>query len=252
MPARSARAGSIAGDSVEERFERVLDSVLAATPGAGWTSIEAVYESELETGHRNRAIGHMLRTFGILDEDPNETLDLYFRQCAIAVDCRDVSLMAATLANGGINPVTGRAGALRPARRSRAQRDDDLRHVRLCRRLGVGVGMPAKSGVGGGVMAVLPGQLGRVRLLAATGRRRQQRARRRRSARASPRSSTCTSSMSPARRGRSFAPATTSPACPPRGGARRESATRCGMAGRRCRGLRAAGGHGLRGDRGCA
>jgi glutaminase len=69
---------------------------------------ESVYRSESATGHRNRAIGHMLRNFGILSGDPEPVLDLYFRQCSIAVDCRDLGVMAATLANAALNPVTGR------------------------------------------------------------------------------------------------------------------------------------------------
>ena len=59
------------------------------------------------TGHRNRAIGHMLRTFGMLVDDPEAALELYFRQCSVSVDCRDMGLMAATLANGGVHPMTG-------------------------------------------------------------------------------------------------------------------------------------------------
>ena len=69
---------------------------------------ESVYVSESQTGHRNRAISHMLRNFDILEEDPSPSLDLYFKQCSIAVTCRDLGLMAATLANRGINPVTRR------------------------------------------------------------------------------------------------------------------------------------------------
>ncbi len=102
----------------------------------------------------------MLRTFDILGGDPNDTLDLYFRQCAIAVDCRDVSLMAATLANSGVNPLTGEQALSGPLV------DRVLSVMTTCGMYDyaggwvVGVGMPAKSGVGGGVMAVLPGQLG--------------------------------------------------------------------------------------------
>jgi glutaminase len=119
-----------------------------------------VYESERETGHRNRAIGHMLRSFGILEADPEEALDLYFRQCSVEVDCRDLSLMAATLANGGVHPLSGERAL---------QRDYVDRVLSVMTTCGmydsagewvVDVGMPAKSGVAGGVLAVLPGQLG--------------------------------------------------------------------------------------------
>jgi len=58
-----------------------------------------VYRSESETGHRNRAIGHMLRNFDMITGDPAPIVELYFQQCSIAVTCRDLALMAATLAN---------------------------------------------------------------------------------------------------------------------------------------------------------
>jgi glutaminase len=102
----------------------------------------------------------MLRNFGILEDDPEPSLDLYFRQCSISVDCRDLSVMAATLANGGVNPVTG----------ERAVRRDLVESVlSIMTTCGMydyagewlyAVGMPAKSGVAGGILAVLPGQLG--------------------------------------------------------------------------------------------
>src|SRR6266700_3390001 len=80
---------------------------------------EAVYASERETGHRNRAIVHLLRNFGVVTDDPEAVVDLYFRQCSISVDCRDLAAIAATLANGGVNPLTG----------ARAVREDVVRSV---------------------------------------------------------------------------------------------------------------------------
>ena len=119
--------------------------------GRRLTIDESVYGSEKETGHRNRAIGHMLRNFDVLTEHPDDALDLYFQQCSILVDCRDLAIMAATLANGGTNPVTG----------ARAIRHDLVESV-LSVMVTCGmydfagewvyaVGMPAKSGVGGGI-----------------------------------------------------------------------------------------------------
>ena len=121
---------------------------------------EAVYLSEKHTGHRNRAIGHLLRNFGIIDSDPEPALDLYFRQCAIAVTCRDLAVMGATLACQGRNPFTG-AQPLTP--------EICVRVLALMGTCGMydfagqwlyDVGIPAKSGVAGGVMAVIPGRLG--------------------------------------------------------------------------------------------
>ena len=120
---------------------------------------DAVYRSEGETGHRNRAIAHLLRSVDVVSR-PEAALDLYFRQCSVAVDCRDLATIAATLANGGVNPRTG----------LRAVREDVVREIlsvmATCGMYnGAGewlmsVGLPAKSGVSGGVIGVLPGRLG--------------------------------------------------------------------------------------------
>jgi glutaminase len=154
-----AASALIAGDSTGQRLERVV-SALSAYAGRRLAIDAAVFESERTTGHRNRAIGHMLRNYDIVDGDPEPALDLYFRQCAVQVDCRDLALIGATLANGGVNPVTGeRAVAERFIRPILSVMTTcgmyDFTGEWVYR-----VGMPAKSGVGGGIMAVLPGQLG--------------------------------------------------------------------------------------------
>jgi glutaminase len=149
----------VAGGSAAEREERVVD-FYGRFAGRSLEVDMEVYESERDTGHRNRAIGHMLRAFGVLEDDPDEALDLYFRQCSVSVDCRDLSLMAGTLANGGVNPLTGDRVL------AREHVDRVLSVMTTCGMYDsagewvVDVGMPAKSGVGGGVLAVLPGQLG--------------------------------------------------------------------------------------------
>ena len=149
----------VGGASAAEREGRVVD-FYGRFAGRSLEVDTDVYESERDTGHRNRAIGHMLRAFGVLECDPDEALDLYFRQCSVSVDCRDLSLMAGTLANGGVNPLTGDRVL------ERDLVDRVLSVMTTCGMYDsagewvVDVGMPAKSGVGGGVLAVLPGQLG--------------------------------------------------------------------------------------------
>jgi glutaminase len=154
-----AAAGMIAGKSLATRLGRILQS-FSLCAGRALSVDETVYRSESETGHRNRAIGHMLRNFDILTEPPEPVVDLYFKQCSISVTCRDLGMMAATLANRGVNPVTGK----------RAMRGEYVESV-LSVMASCGmydyagewlyrIGMPAKSGVAGGVIAVLPGQLG--------------------------------------------------------------------------------------------
>ncbi len=121
---------------------------------------DRVRQSESSTAYRNRAIAHLLRGAGRFDGDPDEVVESYIAQCSVLVDCRDLAVISATLAAGGRNPVTGR----------RVVSPDTVRDVlSVMATAGMydaagdwlyDVGLPAKSGVAGGVIAVLPGQLG--------------------------------------------------------------------------------------------
>jgi glutaminase len=121
---------------------------------------EAVYRSELGTGHRNRAIAHLLSSFDLLDVAPEQAVDLYFRQCSVSVDCRDLALVAATLANGGTNPVTQEQAVAEPVVRGILSVMATCGMYDAAGNWLLSVGLPAKSGVSGGVFAVLPGRLG--------------------------------------------------------------------------------------------
>ena len=153
-----ACAGLVAADA-EDPSDLILGTY-SLYAGRSLEIDEAVYRSELETGHRNRAIAHLLRNFDVIADDPDKALDLYFRQCSVSVDCCDLAMIAATLANGGVNPRSG----------ERAVREDVVRGVlsvmATCGMYDsagewlISVGLPAKSGVSGGVLAVLPGRLG--------------------------------------------------------------------------------------------
>jgi glutaminase len=154
-----AVAGLVRGSTPDEKRARVLQA-FSCYAGRELTIDDVVYQSEKSTGHRNRAIGHMLRNFDILSDDPEPVLDLYFQQCSIAVHCRDLAVMAASLANGGVNPLTGQRAV---------QQENVARMLSIMVSCGMydyagewmyRVGMPAKSGVSGGILAVLPGQLG--------------------------------------------------------------------------------------------
>jgi glutaminase len=153
-----ASTSLVRGDSLEDRWARIL-ALFSLYAGRKLDIDEAVYVSERDTGHRNRAISHMLRNFGIISHDPEPDLDLYFRQCSIAVDCRDLSIIGATLATGGVNPVTR-------DRVIQSQNVDEVLSVMTtCGMYDYAgewvyrVGLPAKSGVAGGILAVMPGQL---------------------------------------------------------------------------------------------
>src|ERR1700760_2162870 len=121
---------------------------------------EAVFASESATGDRNRAIGYLLRNSGVIRDDVKAVVEVYFRQCSILVTARDSAVMAATLANRGINPVTGEQ-VMTPYAISRtlsvmtSSGMYDYAGEWIYR-----VGIPAKSGVGGGILAALPARLG--------------------------------------------------------------------------------------------
>jgi glutaminase len=154
-----AAVSLIPGATANKRFARIRD-FYSACAGRRLDIDDAVYLSEKTTGSRNRAIAYMLQSFGVLDDDPDEVLDVYFRQCSVNVTSTDLARMAATLARGGVNPMTDRRVTDAPV----VQRT--LSVMVTCGMYDAtgdwvsAVGMPAKSGVGGGIAAVLPGQLG--------------------------------------------------------------------------------------------
>lgn len=120
----------------------------------------AVFLSERATGHRNRAIAYLMQSCGMIRPRVEETLELYFQQCSLLVDCKDLAMMAATLANRGINPRTQERAV-----------DEEFVPYLLSVMYTCGmydyagewafrVGLAAKSGVTGGILAVAPGQMG--------------------------------------------------------------------------------------------
>jgi glutaminase len=140
-------------------FERVR-AKLSQFAGRDLGVDEAVHASETATGNRNRAIAWLLRNYAVLPDDVDAVLDVYFRQCAILVTARDLAVMAATLANRGINPVTG-VQVITPhivARTLSVMTSSGM--YDYAGEWTYRVGIPAKSGVGGGIVAALPSQLG--------------------------------------------------------------------------------------------
>jgi glutaminase len=140
-------------------FDCILES-LTQFAGRELGVDEAVFLSERSTGDRNRAIAWLLRNYSIIGSDVDGVLDAYFRQCSVLVTARDLAIMAATLANRGINPMTGvqvvAPGAV--ARTLSVMTSSGM--YDYAGEWTYRVGMPAKSGVGGGIIAALPSQLG--------------------------------------------------------------------------------------------
>lgn len=154
-----ATASLVKGETTDEKMQRTVDR-MSAFAGRRLDVDDRVHCSERDTGHRNRAIAYLLRNADIVGADVDAVLDRYFRQCSVLVTAQDLAVMAATLANGGLNPMS----------RERVGAFDHVQHVlsvmSTCGMYDYAgswlyrVGMPAKSGVSGGVLAVLPGQLG--------------------------------------------------------------------------------------------
>jgi len=149
----------IEGSTVVERFER-LRSFLSSCAGRDLEIDDSVFESETATGDRNRALAHLAKSSGVLRQSVDDATEVYFRQCSLLVTTDDLAVMAATLANGGVNPVTAhRVMDERPATLA-------LSIMATCGMYDhsgewmARVGLPAKSGVGGGIVAVQPAQFG--------------------------------------------------------------------------------------------
>jgi glutaminase len=143
----------------DEALERMLARFSAAA-GRSLRVDEAVYQSESRTGHRNRAIAHLLLNFGMVREEVEPALDLYFKQCSILVNCRDLAVMAATLANLGKNPLTGEEVYDIEAVKNMLSIMFTCGMYDYSGQWAYRVGVPAKSGVSGGVMAVVNRQIG--------------------------------------------------------------------------------------------
>lgn len=146
----------VAGDGA---FDLILDR-LSLAAGRQLAVDEAVYRSESETGHRNRAIGHLLRNVGALSGDVDPVVDLYFRQCSILVTAADLARMGATIAHIGENPMTGKQVFDLNAVRSTLAVMFTCGMYDYSGNWAFDVGVPAKSGVGGGIVGVVNRQLG--------------------------------------------------------------------------------------------
>ena len=155
-----AMCSLIKGATYEERFQRLLDLTRTLAGDPNICLDEAVYQSEKRTGNKNRALAFLLKSYGLLQDDVEEVLDCYFRACSIRVDCRGLAHIGAVLSNRGRLPVSNER--VFPANLSRY-----VNAVLMTCGMYDGsgefalrVGVPAKSGVGGGIMAVAPTRMG--------------------------------------------------------------------------------------------
>ena len=144
----------------EEKFERLISLVKQLSGSSEVALDESVYLSESRTGNKNRALAYLLKAYKLIDCDAEQIVDFYFRACSISASCRDLAKIALVFANHGTDPVSGKVFFDVPT----------ARYINAILTIcgmydgsgdfALNVGVPAKSGVGGGIMAVVPGKMG--------------------------------------------------------------------------------------------
>jgi glutaminase len=154
-----ASTSMVSGKSRDEIWNKILN-YYSDFAGRKLTVNEEVFKSEAETNQRNQAIGKLMYAYGRIKDNPDQATDIYTEQCSVNVNARDLAMMAATLANGGKNPVTGKqvmrnenVAELLAVMATAGLYDDSGKWL-------YATGLPAKSGVGGGIIAVSPGRFG--------------------------------------------------------------------------------------------
>jgi glutaminase len=158
-PGAITATSMVGGQSADEIWGRIL-ATYEDFAGRKLRVLDDVYKSEAETNQRNQAIGMLMFAYGHIKSNPLQATDIYTRQCSVGVNALDLATMAATLANGGRNPITGKqaisASNVPPVLAVMATAglyDDSGKWY-------YATGLPAKSGVGGGLLAVSPGKFG--------------------------------------------------------------------------------------------
>jgi glutaminase len=158
-PGAISATSMVSGKTSDEVWKKIIGFHNAAA-GRSLNVLQDVYKSEADTNQRNQAIGALMLAYGYIKDNWQQAVDLYTRQCSIGVNAQDLATMAATLAAGGRNPVTGmrvmdaaKVPGVLAVMATAGLYDDSgkwLYHT----------GLPAKSGVGGGLIAVSPGKFG--------------------------------------------------------------------------------------------
>jgi glutaminase len=155
-----ATVSLVAGDDRDKTFERILKFTRKITGNPEIKVNEEVYKSEKITGDRNRALAYFMKSTGIIETEVEDVLDVYFKQCSVEGTCRDISRIAAVLANNGIHPWSGERVV--PAYVARIVKTIMVTcgMYDASGDIAVNIGIPCKSGVGGGILGSVPGRMG--------------------------------------------------------------------------------------------
>jgi glutaminase len=158
-PGAIAATGMVQGGSRDEIWKKIL-GFYSDFAGRPLSVNQEVFKSEAETNQRNQAIGYLMYAYGYIKSEPLRATDIYTEQCSVSVNAKDLAMMAATLAFGGRNPVSGKqvmksenVPEVLAVMSTAGLYDDSGKWLYR-------TGLPAKSGVGGGLIAVSPGKFG--------------------------------------------------------------------------------------------
>lgn len=158
-PGAISATSMVTGATADEVWKKIIGTYNDYA-GRSLNVLEDVYKSESDTNQRNQAIGALMFAYGYIKNNWQQAVDLYTRQCSVGVNAKDLGTMAATLANGGKNPVTGKqvleeanVPKVLAVMATAGLYDDSGKWLYQ-------TGLPAKSGVGGGIIAVSPGKFG--------------------------------------------------------------------------------------------
>lgn len=152
--------GLIEGKDSNEVFNKILKFTRMVTNNDDITINEEIYRSEKITGDRNRALTYFMKSTGVITKDVEEVLDAYFKQCSMEVTCRDIARIGAMLANDGVMPWSGKRAVPRHVAKIIKTIMVTCGMYDGSGDFAVNVGVPAKSGVGGGILAAVPGRMG--------------------------------------------------------------------------------------------
>lgn len=155
-----ATVSLVHGKNGDDTFNRILDFTRKITGNPNININRDVYESEMKTGSRNRSLAYFMKSTGVIEQDVEEVLDVYFKQCSIEATCSDIAKIGAVLAGDGTLPWTGERILSRNMTRIVKTIMVTCGLYDESGKFAVEVGIPAKSGVGGGILAAVPGRMG--------------------------------------------------------------------------------------------
>lgn len=155
-----ATVSLISGKTGQETFDRILNFTRKITGNPSIDFNEEVYKSEKITGDRNRALAYFMKSMGVIEPEVEDVLDVYFKQCSIEATCKDIAKIGAVLANDGILPWSGEKVVPRNVARIVKTIMVTCGLYDASGEYAVEVGVPSKSGVGGGILAAVPSRMG--------------------------------------------------------------------------------------------